>query len=103
MTNPKTWLAVAADADTVRLLPMEGAGPDFFVKLADYERLRDALESIKRMADGRSHAWITADRALNGERAQSEPKDQWVCANFHMVGNEPTCPVCGMGRPETAA
>lgn len=38
------WLAVGAGRDTVKLLPMEGAGPDFFVKLADFERLERAIK-----------------------------------------------------------
>jgi len=50
------WLAVATGGDSVRLMPMDGRGPDFFVKLADYEHLDAALNG--------SNGWETNARFL---------------------------------------
>ena len=41
------WLAVRAEADTVRLLPVDGCGPDFFVKQADYNALKSENERLR--------------------------------------------------------
>lgn len=35
--NLKRWLAVGAGGDMVRLVPIQGTGPDVFVKLLDAE------------------------------------------------------------------
>ena len=62
MTNVRRWLAVQATGDTVRLIPTEGHGPDFFVKANDYDEL--------------VRQWEDAKRAMTGEKSASgdEPK-----------------------------
>lgn len=45
--NAGRWLAVPAGGDSVTLLPMDGAGPDFFVKASDYDALRAEVERLK--------------------------------------------------------
>lgn len=48
----QTWLAVPAGHDTVRLIPIEGRGVDFFVKLNDYEDLRASLRRAESARKG---------------------------------------------------
>lgn len=48
MSDVQRWLAMPGPADYVKLLPVNGSGPDFFVKLSDYERLAAELEALKR-------------------------------------------------------
>lgn len=46
MAEPQRWLATPGPADYVRLLPLDGSGPDVFVKLADYERIMADLRAL---------------------------------------------------------
>lgn len=46
MTKTQRWLAVSAGTDTVRLLPMEGCGPDFFVKANAYDDLERTVRDL---------------------------------------------------------
>lgn len=39
MSIIRKWIAIQGSGDQVRLLPMEGHGPDFFVKATDYDAL----------------------------------------------------------------
>jgi len=41
------WLAVAAGGDTVTLLPIDGVGPDFFVKANEYDALRARVSELE--------------------------------------------------------
>lgn len=49
--NAGRWLAVPAGGDSVTLLTMDGAGPDFFVKASDYDALRAEVERLKRIEE----------------------------------------------------
>ena len=51
MGDVRSWLAVPGPGDYVTLVPADGSGPDFFVKLSDYQRVADELAALKATAD----------------------------------------------------
>ena len=62
-----TWLAVGAGADTVRLVPCTGSGPDVFCKALDVQ------------------AAIAQTAALERERLAREAESQEDSAGFHSL------------------
>lgn len=62
--NAGRWLAVPAGGDSVTLLPMDGAGPNFFVKASDYDALR--AEVAKAHADNLCDACAGTGETTHG-------------------------------------
>ena len=54
----KKWLAIPAGGDTVRLVPVEGSGPDVFVKLVDAE----AAVAAERERWDALRSWVEKSR-----------------------------------------
>ena len=69
MSEVKRWLAVSAGGDTVRLIPMDGCGPDFFVKANDYDRdLAEMRRQINAMRQDCNTMCNALQRIEAGER-----------------------------------
>ncbi len=66
MPTPQRWLAVGGPGDYVKLLPTEGAGPDFFVKLNDHQaqvdRLRTSMVTLLEIIDSIDDDFEIKDR-----------------------------------------
>lgn len=65
----KTWLAIAAGGDTVRLIPdlCPHGGPDVFVKANDYAALEAQLAEAQK--DAERYRWLRQERYMFREGA----------------------------------
>lgn len=83
--NTGRWLAVPAGGDAIRLLPMDGSGPDFFVKASDYDALRAERDQFKAMWERDSTALGKALAQRDTARADAEDKRARVAEAVRMI------------------